>query len=155
MQEAEALNSVAQFHQTFNHPIVEKPQIPAKNRAQLRISLLKEELQELEDAVANNDLVEAADALCDLQYVLSGAILEFGMGAKFSSLFDEVQRSNMSKVCHNEEEAKATVAHYEALDQPAYYQKKEDCYLVFRKADDKTLKSINYSQADLKTILEN
>lgn len=154
MQEAEALNSVAQFHQTFNHPIVEQPQIPAKNRAQLRINLLKEELQELEEAVANNDLVEVADALCDLQYVLSGAILEFGLGTKFSALFAEVQRSNMSKVCHNEAEAQATVAHYEALEQPAYYKQKEDCYLVFRKADDKTLKSINYSHADLKKILD-
>jgi predicted HAD superfamily Cof-like phosphohydrolase len=42
--------------------------------------------------------VEIADALCDLQYVLSGAILEFGFGGKFKSLFEEVHRSNMSKV---------------------------------------------------------
>ncbi|GAA5031711.1 hypothetical protein GCM10011506_20180 [Marivirga lumbricoides] len=154
MQEAEALNSVKQFHQTFNHPIVEHPAIPAKNRADLRVNLLKEELQELEEAVANNDLVEVADALCDLQYVLSGAILEFGLGTKFSTLFAEVQRSNMSKVCHTEEEAKATVIHYEGLGQPAYYKQKEECFLVFRKADDKTLKSVNYSPANLKDILE-
>ncbi|MBK6264373.1 nucleoside triphosphate pyrophosphohydrolase family protein [Marivirga sp. S37H4] len=154
MQEAEALNSVAQFHTTFNHPILDQPQIPDKKRAQLRISLLKEELEELEEAIANNDVVEAADALCDLQYVLSGAILEFGMGAKFSVLFAEVQRSNMSKVCHTEEEAKATVAHYEAKGQPAFFEQKSDCFLVYRKADNKTLKSINYSEVDLKSILD-
>ncbi len=153
MQEAEALNSVAKFHTTFNHPILDKPQIPDKKRAQLRVSLLKEELEELEEAIANNDLVEAADALCDLQYVLSGAILEFGMGNQFAALFAEVQRSNMSKVCHTEEEAQATATHYEKLGQTAYYEKKGKYFLVYRKADNKTLKSVNYSEANLKGIL--
>ncbi len=154
MQEAESLNSVAQFHTTFNHPILDNPQIPNAKRAKLRISLLKEELEELEEAIANNDVVEAADALCDLQYVLSGAILEFGMGEKFAKLFTEVQRSNMSKVCHTEEEAQATADHYENLGQSAYYEKKGKFFLVYRKADNKTLKSINYSEADLKAILD-
>src|SRR5690554_3152637 len=154
MKETNALNAVSKFHHTFNHPIVPKPQIPSAQRAQLRINLLKEELEELEEAVQNDDLVEVADALCDLQYVLAGAVLEFGMGAKFAELFDEVQRSNMSKVCRTEEEAQATINHYKTLNQEAYFEKKDDFYLVFRKSDDKTLKSINYSEEDLWSILE-
>lgn len=153
MQEAEALNSVVQFHTTFNHPILDNPQIPDQKRAKLRISLLKEELEELEEAIEAKNLVEVADALCDLQYVLSGAILEFGLGNKFAELFAEVQRSNMSKVCHTEEESKATVDHYELLGQSAYYEKRGEFFLVYRKADNKTLKSINYSAVDLKSIL--
>jgi predicted HAD superfamily Cof-like phosphohydrolase len=154
MKEAEALNSVSKFHNTFNHPILSEPQIPPLNRAELRLNLLKEELKELEEAVENQDLIEAADALCDLQYVLAGAILEFGMGEKFAELFAEVQRSNMSKVCRTEEEAQATISHYASQNQDAYFEKKDDFYLVYRKADNKTLKSINYSEVDLGKILK-
>ena len=50
-------------------------------------------------AIKDNNLTEVADAPCDLQYVLAGAILEFGMGAKFRALFSEVHCSNMSKAC--------------------------------------------------------
>ncbi|ADR20362.1 SAM-dependent methyltransferase [Marivirga tractuosa] len=153
MKEAEALNSVSKFHKTFNHPILAEPQIPPKDRAELRLNLLKEELEELQEAVENQDLIEAADALCDLQYVLAGAILEFGMGEKFAALFSEVQRSNMSKVCRSEEEAQATINHYASQNQDAYFEKKDDFYLVYRKADNKTLKSINYSEVDLERIL--
>lgn len=153
MKEAAALNSVSKFHNTFNHPILSEPQIPPQKRAELRLSLLKEELEELQEAVENDDLVEAADALCDLQYVLAGAILEFGMGEKFAELFAEVQRSNMSKVCRSEEEAQATINHYKTQNQDAYFEKKDEFYLVYRQADNKTLKSINYSEVDLKSIL--
>ena len=70
-----------------------KPAIPSVDRCQLRVSLLEEEVQELADAIKDNDLVEVADALADIQYVLSGAVHEFGMGHIFQTLFDEVQRS--------------------------------------------------------------
>ena len=73
---------------------------------------LLEELKELKEAIEENDLVEVIDALCDIQYVLSGAILEFGFAEKFKEMFDEVQRSNMSKVCKTEEEAVQTQKHY-------------------------------------------
>ena len=112
MEKIDSLNQVAEFHKTFNAPILETPQIPAEERAQLRIKLLQEELDELKEAIAENDLVEVADALCDLQYVLSGAVLEFGLGEKFVELFNEVQRSNMSKACDTPEEAEQTIAHY-------------------------------------------
>lgn len=154
MDKIDPLNQVAEFHKTFNHPIVKTPQMPPENRSKLRVSLIAEELKELEEAIQQNDLVEVADALCDIQYVLSGAILEFGMGEKFKTLFEEVQRSNMSKACVSAEEAQATVDHYKKTkDTDAYYEEKDGKFLVYRKGDNKTLKSINYSPADLKSLL--
>lgn len=154
MQEPKPLNSVAEFHKTFKHPVLDTPQIPPANRCELRVSLIAEELKELEEAIEANDLVEVADALCDIQYVLSGAILEFGLGDKFKTLFDEVQRSNMSKTCKDMEEAKATQAHYLAKDgTESYIEESDGHFLVYRKGDNKTLKSVNYSPADLKSIL--
>ena len=81
MKEPQALNKVADFHHTFNHPHLDTPQIPSENRCRLRVALIREELKELEAAIKDNDLVEVADALCDIQYVLAGAVLEFGLGA--------------------------------------------------------------------------
>lgn len=153
MQSPDALNDVAEFHRTFHHPILETPQIPAENRCQLRVALLAEELKELETAIAQNDIVEVADALCDLQYVLAGAILEFGLGEKFKTLFDEVQRSNLSKACHTVEEAEATVAHYQAKGVECHYIESDGKYLVYRTADQKTLKNVNYSPADLVSLV--
>jgi predicted HAD superfamily Cof-like phosphohydrolase len=155
MKPIDPLNQVAHFHRTFKHPILEKPQIPDAQRCELRVSLIAEELEELKEAIAENNIEEVADALCDIQYVLSGAVLEFGLGEKFAELFNEVQRSNMSKACLNEEEAKATVQYYMDRDgTEAYYEALDDKFLVYRKSDHKTLKSINYSPADLKSILE-
>ncbi|OEK00962.1 hypothetical protein BFP97_05310 [Roseivirga sp. 4D4] len=154
MEEPKALNSVAEFHKTFKHPILPSPQIPSADRCKLRVSLIAEELKELEEAIADNDLVEVADALADIQYVLSGAILEFGLGDKFKTLFDEVQRSNMSKTCKTMEEAEATRAHYQQKDgTESYIEESDGHFLVYRKGDNKTLKSVNYSPADLKSIL--
>ena len=85
---------------------------------------------------------------------MSGAILEFGLGEKFKMLFDKVQRSNMSKACTSEEEAKTTVKHCEDKGTPCFYGKEGDAFLVFREGDRKTLKSVGYSPANLKAILE-
>ena len=154
MQKIDPLNQVAEFHRTFKAPILENPEIPSPERCELRVSLLQEELNELQDAINDNDLVEIADALCDLQYVLSGAVLEFGLGEKFPALFDEVQRSNMSKACETEEQAIETVAHYKEKGQEAFYEKSGDKYNVHRTSDHKVLKNKYYSAADLATILK-
>jgi len=155
MEQLDALNQVAEFHKTFHHPIEAEPIIPAEERCKLRVSLLREELQELEDAIADGDLVEIADALCDIQYVLSGAVLEFGMGKQFRALFDEVQRSNMSKTCASKEEAEATAEYYRTKRATECYIKPSGKHwLVYREGDHKTLKSINYSPADLKKMLD-
>ncbi len=155
MDKIDALNQVAEFHRTFKAPILDSPQIPGAKRAKLRYDLLAEELREFQEAIDNQDLVEAADALCDIQYVLSGAVLEFGLGKKFVALFNEVQRSNMSKACSTYEEAEATTKFYLAKDgTESYIEEDNGKFLVFRKADNKVLKSVNYSAADLKGILE-
>ena len=154
MEKIDALNQVAEFHKTFNAPILEKPQIPSQERCELRLSLLQEELNELQQAIADNDLVEIADALCDLQYVLSGAVLEFGLGEKFPALFNEVQRSNMSKACSNQQEADETIAFYKEKGEEAFSEKSGDKINVHRKSDHKVLKNKYYSPADLKTILD-
>ncbi len=154
MQTPDALTHVAEFHRTFKHPVLPSPVIPSDERCALRISLLAEELRELEEAIAQKDLVGIADALCDLQYVLSGAVLEFGLGELFKPLFEEVQRSNMSKTCQTREEAEATVRYYrDEKGQDCYYEASDGHYLVYRKSDQKTLKSVGYSPADLATLL--
>ena len=155
MDKIDALNQVAEFHRTFKHPIEPQPVIPAPDRCKLRVNLIAEELKEFEKAIADGDLVEVADALCDIQYVLSGAVLEFGLGEKFRELFDEVQRSNMSKTCKTREEAEATAEYYrQERGFNSYIKQEGDLFLVYRDTDHKTLKSINYSPADLKSILQ-
>jgi len=154
IKDTNSLNQVAEFHTTFKHPILPVPAIPSPERCKLRVELLAEELKELQQAIDDNDMVEIADALCDLQYVLSGAVLEFGLGEKFKELFDEVHRSNMSKACKTIEEADNTIAHYKGKDSTESYHKEIDgLFLVYRTQDNKTLKSINYSPADLGKIL--
>jgi predicted HAD superfamily Cof-like phosphohydrolase len=154
MKQPDALNLVAEFHSTFKHPILTEPAIPGEDRCKLRVALIAEELKELEVAILEKDIVEIADALCDIQYVLSGAILEFGLGEKFNALFSEVQRSNMSKACKSEDEAKATVEHYRKKDgTECYYKQEGNKWLVYRTSDNKTIKSINYSPADLEGLL--
>jgi predicted HAD superfamily Cof-like phosphohydrolase len=154
MDVLDALNQVAAFHRTFQHPILPEPTIPGPDRCKLRVALLQEELNEFQKAIADGDLVEVADALCDLQYVLAGAVLEFGLGEKFTTLFNEVQRSNMSKTCATREEAEATLEYYKnERGTEGYIREIEGVFLVFRQDDHKTLKSINYSPAQLAAIL--
>lgn len=156
MQSPDSLRLVAEFHTTFKHPILPSPSIPDESRCRLRVALIAEELKELEVAILERDIVGVADALCDIQYVLSGAVLEFGLSEKFKALFDEVQRSNMSKACNSEEEAERTIEFYKKKDgTECVYRKEGDKWLVYRKSDNKTIKSIGYSPADLETILKN
>jgi predicted HAD superfamily Cof-like phosphohydrolase len=155
MEQINSLNQVADFHRTFNAPILDTPQIPSEQRCELRVNLLQEELNELAQAIKDNDIVEIADALCDIQYVLSGAVLEFGLGDKFVELFNEVQRSNMSKACSTEEEAQRTLEHYKQKDgTEGYYKQVGDKWVTYRNGDDKVLKSVGYSPANIKGMLD-
>jgi len=154
-KEPSPLNDVAAFHRTFNMPVLDAPAIPSEERCALRINLLQEELDELKDAIEKKDITSIADALSDIQYVLSGAILEFGLASKFKDLFEEVQRSNMSKACSSEREAMDTVAFYKTnKDTECYYREEAGRWLVYRKSDNKTIKSINYSPANLKMVMD-
>lgn len=150
----DSIGSVAEFHDTFNHPILDSPQIPSPERCKLRVDLIAEELDELRQAITDGNIVEVADALADIQYVLAGAVLEFGLADKFKDLFDEVHRSNMSKSCLNEEEAQLTVEHYKQNHATeAYYLQRGEYFNVYRTGDNKTLKNINYSPANLAAIV--
>ena len=154
MQQPDSLRLVAEFHKTYQHPILEAPARPDESRCRLRVALIAEELKEMEVAILERDIVGIADALCDIQYVLSGAILEFGLGEKFNDLFKEVQRSNMSKACNSEEEALKTIQFYKDKDgTECYYRKEDQKWLVYRKSDNKTIKSVGYSPADLERVL--
>lgn len=147
------LVQVAEFHTTFNHPIQAAPVIPDPARCDLRVELITEELRELTAGIVVEDLVEVADALCDLQYVLSGAILEFGLAEKFPELFAEVHRSNMSKSCDTYEQALENISAYLKEGVNVSTKKVGEKYVLFRVSDNKVIKSKQYSPANLEAIL--
>ena len=145
---------VEEFHNTFQAPVLDTPQIPSKERCDLRINLMQEELDEIKEGIKNGDLVEIFDGLADLMVVLSGSILEFGGKDKFDELFLEVHRSNMSKACSSQQGAIQTLLHYKEKDgTEGYYKEVDGKWLVYRNGDNKVLKSINYSPANLTDII--
>jgi len=87
--------AVTEFHQVYGLPVRDVPdtRVPEK---QLRIDLIAEEFEELQEALAADDVVETADALADLLYVVMGAALTFGV--PIDEVVDEVHRSNLSKL---------------------------------------------------------
>ena len=87
---------VGLFMKTFGQEVKSKPALSTKKINNLRIELIGEELEEFKDAIKNNDLKEAVDALTDILYVTYGAGHAFGVN--LDKCFDEVQRSNMSKL---------------------------------------------------------
>lgn len=98
MDKRSTLEKVQEFHETYGLPVLDEANISDERTNALRINLLAEELDELKEALAEGDLVETLDALIDLQYVLDGAFLSFGLQSVKETAFDEVHRSNMSKL---------------------------------------------------------
>ena len=94
-------NKVGTFMKTFGQEVKTKPSFSSDKINKLRIDLIKEELEELQEAMKNNDLLEVADALTDILYVTYGAGHAFGID--LDKCFDEVQNSNMSKLGENGE----------------------------------------------------
>ena len=94
-------NKVGTFMKTFGQEVKSKPSFSTDKINKLRIDLIKEELDELQEAIKNNDLLEVADALTDILYVTYGAGHAFGID--LDKCFDEVQNSNMSKLGENGE----------------------------------------------------
>ena len=94
-------NKVGIFMKTFGQDVKSKPSFSTDKINKLRIDLIKEELDELKEAMDNNDLLEVADALTDILYVTYGAGHAFGIN--LDKCFDEVQNSNMSKLNTNGE----------------------------------------------------
>lgn len=123
------IKAVQDFHKAFGLGINQTPTAAlTKEKNMLRFNLMKEENEEYLEAANNNDLVEVADALGDMLYILCGTILEHGMQYKIEEVFNEIQRSNMSKLG--------------ADGKPIYRE------------DGKVLKGPNYFQPNIKTILE-
>ncbi|WP_439132104.1 hypothetical protein [Polaribacter sp.] len=121
--------AVQAFHKAFSLNIQNTPTVQiSQDRKQLRFELMKEENEEYLEAAKNNDLVEVADALGDMLYILCGTIIEHGMQDTIEEIFNEIQRSNMSKLGED--------------DNPIYRE------------DGKVLKGPNYFKPNIKEILE-
>ena len=121
--------AVHEFHTAFKLNTNDTPIAHiGEDRNMLRFNLMKEENEEYLEAAQNNDLVEVADALGDMLYILCGTIIEHGMQDKIEEVFNEIQRSNMSKLG-------------------------EDGKPIYRE-DGKVLKGPNYFKPNIKAILE-
>lgn len=93
------LDSVKQFHETYKIGYSNKPLANlGVEKNKLRFKLMSEENEEYLDAANNNDMIEVADALGDMLYILCGTIIEHGMQDIIEPVFDEIQKSNMSKL---------------------------------------------------------
>ena len=171
------LEQVKEFHKFFGHPISSNPSDSSNiDLKKLRVKLLFEELTELSSAlglsatmrslcaeyVADNsesfdsdtvDKVETLDALCDLQYVLSGAVISMGYTDVFNDSFNHVHMSNMSKACNNESELNDTLKYYEDTGVDVISSKIEDKYIVYRKYDMKVLKNKYYMKTELSKFI--
>jgi predicted HAD superfamily Cof-like phosphohydrolase len=121
-----------------------------------RLSLINEEAKELNEAISNKDFIETIDALSDILYVVYGAYSAFGIDA--DKAFELVHRSNMSKLCLTEEEAKQTVESYKndtRYDSPCYRLSPDGKhFVVYNKSTNKILKSIMYEPVSFKSLLE-
>ena len=121
--------AVKEFHKAFKLDYLDKPKADlGTNKNKLRFNLMKEENEEYFEAANNNDMVEVADALGDMLYILCGTIIEHGMQHKIDEIFSEIQNSNMSKLG--------------ADGNPIY------------RDDGKVLKGPNYFKPNIKGVLE-
>ena len=123
------IEQVAEFQKAFKSPVEDKPHFPNFDRLMLRKKLLEEEVRELSTAMVGKDSVECLDGITDCMYILIGTAHELGLAKFLEAAFDEVHRSNMSK-----------------LD--------EEGNPIFRE-DGKVMKSRLYSPPNLKGVLEN
>jgi predicted HAD superfamily Cof-like phosphohydrolase len=94
----EKIRSVEEFHTVFRIGVSEDPGLIPEQEFMLRFNLLKEENEEYLDACRRGDMVEIADALGDQLYILFGTILKHGLQHKIEEVYDEIHRSNMSKL---------------------------------------------------------
>lgn len=90
------LQQVREFHEAFDVPVLPSPKLPAEERRVLRFRILQEEFDEYLEAEQDNDIVEIADALADMAYIIAGTALEYGI--PLDRVIDAVHKSNMSKL---------------------------------------------------------
>ena len=93
------IEAVTKFHEAYGLGIENKPQANLSEKiVELRYNLMKEENEEYLQAAQDNDLIEIGDALGDMLYILCGTIIAHGFQDKMEDIFEEIQRSNMSKL---------------------------------------------------------
>lgn len=151
---------VSEFNKTAGVERIDKPseQVFETHPKMIEtcLSLIREEVSELETAVKEHDITETRDALADILYVVYG--MAFRLGIDVDTDFYLVHESNMSKFCISEEEAQETVYNYESLykqgkspyPSPAYrFEHTTGKWVVFEKTTGKILKNINYKPVDL------
>ena len=146
------VSEVETFNETFNKPNNYEPTIPEYREWKFVYDFILEELEEYREACERGDIVEVLDALCDIAYVsLGNGTMLHGLKDKIWPAYQEVQASNMSKACKTEEEALETVrVRTEEQGEDCYFDKvAEGRYIVYRKRDNKVMKSINYFRPDL------
>ena len=147
------VSEVEEFNATMGKPNNYEPVIPEEKGEWMFVyDFILEELEEYKAACEAGDIVEVLDALCDIAYVSigNGAMLH-GLKDKLWSAYQEVQASNMSKACVDEEEAQATVERRsKEQNEPCHYEKVGDYYIVYRTRDRKVMKNINYFRPNLK-----
>jgi predicted HAD superfamily Cof-like phosphohydrolase len=95
------VEQVKEFYKKFRVPFPDSLKFITVERAAMRNNILSEEVNELLNATLNNNLVEVADAITDCMYILIGTAIEYGIADKLPQLFDEVHKSNMSKLDEN------------------------------------------------------
>lgn len=146
------ISEIETFNRTFNKPNNYTPTIPDEEwQSKFVYDFVNEENEELREAYESKDIVGVLDAICDLLYVAVGnATMLFGLKDKLIPAFQEVQRSNMSKVCLSQWEAEKTIElRSKEQDEPCHFEKVDDYFIVYRSRDKKVMKSINYSKPDL------
>ena len=145
------VDEVEVFNKTFGKPNNYTPIVPNdKKLTDFVVSFIREETDELEQAIRDKDIVEVLDAICDLLYVAVGnATMVFGLNDKLVPAYAEVQASNMSKSCATVEEATATIEERSKEHGECYFRKVGSRYVVYRKSDDKVMKSVNYFAPNL------
>jgi len=147
------VSQVEEFNETFNKPNNYVPTIPEEKEWKFVYDFILEELEEYREACERGDIVEVLDALCDIAYVSIGnGTMLHGLKDKIWPAYLEVQASNMSKACKTEEEAIQTVSkRTEEYGEACHFEKVEEGrYIVYRTADRKVMKSINYFRPNLK-----
>lgn len=144
------VDEVEEFNNLMGKPNNYTPDVCDKKEWMFVYDFIKEELEEYKEACEAGDIVEIADALGDILYVWANGVMLHGLKQYIKPIYDEIQSSNLSKVCKTEEEAIDT-AKFEAerIGEETYYEAVGENYVVYRKRDKKVLKSVNYHRPDL------
>ena len=156
MESVPFVDEVEVFNKTMGKPNNQTPNIPDEKEWMFVYNFILEELEEYKEACQKGDIVGVLDALCDITYVsLGNGTMLHGLKGYIQDAYAEVQASNMSKVCKTEEEAQQTV-NRRTIEQgmECHYEKQGDYWVVYRTADRKVMKSINYFKPNLEQFFK-